>query len=401
MEQRAPQLLLSYDFPPMGGGIARWMGELAKRYPPGRLIVSTGQFGGGNLGDQQFVSCIDRLPMRSSRLRSLPGLVRWSRRAEALAVRHQAAFVWCGNLKPAAYPAKWVKTRVGVPYGVLLHGGDLLTLRHQVNRSYTKNRVACSLLDSAALLVCNSGYTAALCRSILGDLRLTALQDRVHTVPLGADRDVFRPGLDPSEVRRRYGLAGRRWLLSVARLTRHKGIDTGIRVVAQLASEYPDLGYAVVGTGDDLPELESLGRVLGVADRVKFLGQVPEADLPEVYNSAEIYLGLSRIMPERVEGFGISLAEASASGLSVIAGSSGGIPETVEDGVSGRLVSPEQVNDVSVAVRSLLNDRALASRLGAKGRERIERYYNWDRVAAELAQLGHEHGAQAPVPQFV
>ena len=397
----APQLLLSYDFPPMGGGIARWMGELAKRYPPGRLIVSTGQFGGGNLGDQQFVSCIDRLPIRSSRLRSLPGVVRWSHRADALARKHRAEFVWCGNLKPAAYPAKWVKTRVGVPYGVLLHGGDLLTLRHQVNRSYTKNRVACSLLDSAALLVCNSGYTATLCRSILGDLRLTALQDRVHTVPLGADRDVFRPGLDPSEVRRRYGLAGRRWLLSVARLTRHKGIDTGIRVLAQLASEYPDLGYAVVGTGDDLPELESLGRVLGVADRIKFLGQVPEADLPEVYNSAEIYLGLSRIMPERVEGFGISLAEASASGLPVVAGSSGGIPETVEDGVSGRLVSPEQVNDVSVAVRSLLNDRALASRLGAKGRERIERYYNWDRVAAELAQLGHEHGAQAPVPQFV
>jgi phosphatidylinositol alpha-1,6-mannosyltransferase len=401
MEQKAPQLLLSYDFPPMGGGIARWMGELAKRYPSGRLIVSTGQFGEGDLGDQQFVSCIDRLPIRSSRLRSLPGVVRWSRRAEALAMKHRAEFVWCGNLKPAAYPAKWVKTRVGVPYGVLLHGGDLLTLQHQVSRSYTKNRVARSLLDSAALLVCNSGYTAALCRSILDDLRLTAPQDRVHTVPLGADPNLFRPGLDPSEVRRRYGLAGRRWLLSVARLTRHKGIDTGIRVLAQLAPEYPDLGYAVVGTGDDLPELERLGGVLGVADRIKFLGPVPEADLPELYNCAEIYLGLSRIMPERVEGFGISLAEASASGLPVIAGNSGGIPETVEDGVSGRLVSPEQVNEVSAVVRSLLNDRSLASRLGAKGRERVERYYNWDRVAAELAQLGHEHGAQAPVPQFV
>jgi len=202
-------------------------------------------------------------------------------------------------------------------------------------------------------------------------------------------------------VRRRYGLDGRRWLLSVARLTRHKGIDMGIQVLAQLAPEYPDLGYAVVGTGDDLPELESLGRGLGVADRIKFLGQVPEADLPEVYNSAEIYLGLSRIMPERVEGFGISLAEASACGLPVIAGTSGGIPETVENEVSGLLVSPEQVNQVSAAVRSLLNDRLLASKLGARGRERVERYYNWDRVAAELVRLGHEHGAHAPVPRPV
>ena len=85
----------------------------------------------------------------------------------------------------------------------------------------------------------------------------------------------------------------------------------------------------------------------------------------------------------------------------MVAGSSGGIPETVEDGLSGRLVSPEQVKEVCAVVRSLLNDRSLASRLGAKGRERVERYYNWDRVAAELAQLGHEHGTHAPVPQLM
>jgi phosphatidylinositol alpha-1,6-mannosyltransferase len=400
MGEMGTQLLLSYDFPPMGGGIARWMGELAKRYPAGRLIVSTGQFGEGELQDEQFANPIDRLPVPSSRLRSVPGIIRWSRRADALARTHQVEFVWCGNLKPAAYAAKWVKSRAGVPYGILLHGGDLLILRHQISRSSAKRRTARSLLDSAALLVCNSGYTAALCRALIGDLGMAALQERVHTVPLGADPDIFRPGLNTSEVRQRYGLDGRRWLLSVARLTRHKGIDVGIQVLAQLAPEYPDLGYAVVGTGDDLPELTSLGRGLGINDRIRFLGRVPEADLPGVYNSAEIYLGLSRIMTERVEGFGISLAEASACGLPVIAGTSGGIPETVEDQVSGLLVNSEQVYRVSAAVRSLLNDRSLASKLGAKGRERVERYYNWDRVAAELARLGHEHGTQAQIPQL-
>ena len=235
---------------------------------------------------------------------------------------------------------------------------------------------------------------------VLGDLGVPATHGRVHTVPLGADPQVFRPGLDPAAVRRRYGLDGRRWVLSVARLTRHKGIDMGIQALAQLAPDYPDLGYAVVGTGDDLSELASLGQILGIADRIKFLGQVPDADLPAVYNAAEIYLGLSRIMPERVEGFGISLAEASACGLPVIAGTTGGIPETVEDEVSGLLVNPEQVNEVSGAVRSLLSDRSLASKLGAKGRERVERYYNWDRVAAELARLGYEHGVQAQLPRL-
>jgi phosphatidyl-myo-inositol dimannoside synthase len=395
MAQPGLQLLLSYDFPPMGGGIARWMGELAKRYPPGKLIVSTGQVAEGELKDQQLVNRIDRLPVPSTRLRTVAGIVRWSRRAAALASSHRAEFVWCGNLKPAAYPARWVRTRVGVPYGVLLHGGDLLILQRQALRSSVKRRAARALLDSASLLVCNSGYTTALCRSALEQLGLAVLHDRVHTVPLGADPQVFRPGLDPGDVRRRYGLDGRRWLLSVARLTRHKGVDTGIRVLADLAPEFPDLGYAVVGTGEELPELQGLVDELDLSDRVKFMGPVPDADLPAVYNCAEIYLGLSRVMSERVEGFGISLVEASACGLPVVAGRTGGIPEAVQDGVTGLLVDSDQPDEAAEAVRSLLVDRSQAAKLGARGRERVEQYYNWDRVAADLARLGHEYGRQS------
>src|SRR5688500_13174084 len=125
------QLLLSYDFPPIGGGIARWMSELAKRYPPGSLVVSTGQYPGSREVDQHSPNPIDRVPIHSSRLRTLPGLLLWSRRVERLARLLGAEFMWCGNFKPAAYPAKWTRRRLGTPYGILLHGGDLLILRHQ------------------------------------------------------------------------------------------------------------------------------------------------------------------------------------------------------------------------------------------------------------------------------
>src|SRR3954464_2634910 len=101
----------------MGGGISRWMGELAMRFPPGRLVVSTGAAGSAPT-DESFPNRIDRLPIPANRLRTVEGIVLWARRAAALATENLAESVWCGNLKPAGYPARWVNSRLSVPYGV-------------------------------------------------------------------------------------------------------------------------------------------------------------------------------------------------------------------------------------------------------------------------------------------
>lgn len=387
-----PQLLLTYDFPPMGGGIARWMGELAKRYPSGSLVVCTGQHPNTTLVDRQFPNLVERLSIPSHRLRTVQGLLIWSRRVEQLAGILRAEFIWCGNIKPAAYPARWAKARLGVPYGILLHGGDLLILRKQIQRSKVKRRTARELLGSAAALVTNSSWTRDLCRIVLEELDAGASRDRIQTVPLGTDPEFFRPGLDRSEVRARYHLDQGRWLISVARLTPHKGIDTGIRALAQLRSRYPDLAYAVVGTGDEISKLQRLAHALGVADHVRFLSDVPDRDLPGLYNCAEVYLGLSRLMEQSVEGFGISLVEAAACGIPVVAGQDGGIPDAVRQGETGLLVDTEQVDQVCSALREVLDDPVLAARLGKNGRLAVETYYNWDRVAADIARIGHELG---------
>jgi phosphatidyl-myo-inositol dimannoside synthase len=375
----------------MGGGIARWMGELAKRFPPGSLVVSTAQHPPASGSNPVLPTLIDRLPIESQRLRTIQGNWHWSRRAAQLVRSHGVAFVWCGNIKPAAYPARWVKLRLGVRYGILLHGGDLLILRHQARSSRLKRYTARALLGGASVLVGNSRWTADLCRQVMADLGVDLQRVAVEVVPLGTDPAVFRPGLDTGPVRQRYRLDQRRWLLSVARLTRHKGIDVAIRVVADLASEFPDLGYIVVGTGEELPALQSLASSFGVADRVRFLTDVPDSDLPGLYNCAEVYLGLSRLMEQRVEGFGISLVEASACGLPVLAGRSGGIPDAVREGETGLLVDAEQAGLVSHLLRRLLQDRKLAARLGAGGREAAESYFNWDRVIAEVMRIGETY----------
>jgi phosphatidylinositol alpha-1,6-mannosyltransferase len=391
----SPHLLLTYDFPPIRGGIARWMAELAKRYPAGSLVVSTGQCGDSSDVDAGFPNRVDRLGIPSRRLRTIQGILLWSRRVAVLARSTDAEFIWCGNVKPAAYPAKWTMERTGVPYGILFHGGDLLILQHQIHQSAVKRTAAAALLSSAAVLVANSEWTRDRCLTVLSELDLDVPADRVRVVPLGADPAFFRPGLDTRDVRSRYGLEGGRWLVSVARLTRHKGIDTALKALARLRPRYPDLRYVVVGSGEERDALEAEARELGVAEQVRFLTDVPDRDLPAIYNCAEIYLGVSRLMEQRVEGFGISLAEASACGLPVIAGRSGGIPAAVRDGETGVLVDADGVDPVVEAVSGLLGDPARRARLGGAGRRAVESHYNWDRVTSDLRRIGHELGVAA------
>jgi phosphatidylinositol alpha-1,6-mannosyltransferase len=385
------QFLLSYDFPPMGGGIARFMGELTKRYAPGSLIVSTGQYPNSAAVDEQLPNRVERLRVPSKRLRTLQGVLLWSRQAALSARSLRPEFIWCGNFKPAAYPAKWVQRQFGTPYGIMLYGTELLLLQHRLKRSVLKRRIARSLLGSAAVLLTISQYTRALCLAVLEDLGFQKGQIDVRVVPLGTDPCQFRPGIDTRAARSRYGLESGCWLLTVARLAAHKGIDTVIRAMAVLRDEYPDLRYAVVGSGIGLAQLQALARSLEVSDRVRFLTDVPDEDLPPLYNSADLYLGVSRPVELMIEGFGISLSEASACGIPVIGSSTGGIPDLVRDGETGLLVDTESPEAVAGAVQLLLRERDLARRLGAAARRAVESFYNWDRVAEDVVGIGNEH----------
>jgi len=179
--------------------------------------------------------------------------------------------------------------------------------------------------------------------------------------------------------------------VTVARLEKHKGIDTVLEALPTIAERAPDVRYAVAGGGPERESLERLAHKLGVADRVRFLGQVSERDLPALYNLATVYVGASR-RGERigVEGFGIALVEASACGVPVVGGNSGGVPDAVRDGETGFLVPPEEPAAVVEAVCRLLDDPALARRLGAAGRRAVETYYNWDRVVRDIRAIESE-----------
>ena len=388
----ATSLLLAHEFPPARGGVARVMGEIARRHPAGTLVVSTGSERAGPASAEGIAAQVDRLPLSPRQLRTLPGLLLWSRRATSLARLAKAAFVWSGHLKPTGYVARWVRERLGTPYGLLVYGADVLALRHQMQRLPGQRRAVQGLFQSAAVVVAVSEWTRDQCLGLMGELEVNASQLQVQVVPLGADPAVFHPGSGDEALRRRLGMNDGTWLLTVGGSAPHKGVDTVLRALASLKQRYPLLRYAVAGAGAHTEALRRLADAHGVGDRVIFAPDIPDAELPGLYTSADIYLGVSRREGRSVEGFGIAIAEAAASGLPVIAGRSGGIPEMVRDGETGLLVDPERVGPLVEAIAALVDDPARAKSLGAAGRAGVEQYFNWDRAVGELRGIAERKG---------
>ena len=384
--------LLTGEFPPMQTGIARMMGEVTRRYPRGELLVSTGQHRDSLDSDVRFTgggTIVDRLPVPSKALRNLAGLLFWSRRVATLARQFKPRFAWCDSIRPCTYPAKWVHERIGTRYGVFVHGGDLLKELHAIHHSSFARKTAKALFGSAVAVVANSQWTREQAQTVLRELGLDPLAEHVKLVPLGTDPEQFRPGIDTAAVRRRYKLNGSGpWVLTVARLEPYKGVDTALKAVAHVRAAGHDVQYLVVGSGKKRKAYERLADELGIGEHVRFVGNVPEAELPAMFNVATAYLGVSRRADgSRVEGFGVALAEASACGLPVIAGQSGGLAEAVHDGETGLVVDPDEFEAVAAALTRLLDDQLLARRLGQAGRKAIETYYNWDRVIRDLRDI--------------
>ncbi len=383
-------LLLAHDFPPMGGGIARALGALAEADPE-RLAVSSGRSPGADRWDRHADVTVRRVPVPAAKLRSVAGLLRWTRSAEELADEIGAGFVWAGNLKPAGYVARWLAGRRGLPYGLIVYGLDIALLKAQAATSRRRRMVARALVGGAAGTIAISRWTADQFGALAESIGIPAAGRRVRVIPLGADPDIFRPDVELGPVMARHRIGVRPWLLTVARLVPHKGIDTALAAVARLPVE---VGYLVAGEGPDRLRLEALAQQLGIADRVRFLGAVSDADLPALYRAASVYVGLSREEGPEAEGFGLSLVEAQAVGRPVVASRAGGIADAVEDLVAGVLVPPDDAGAAAAAIGELLRHPGRAEELGRAGRKAVETRLNWGRVAADLAAAEREFSSE-------
>ena len=163
---------------------------------------------------------------------------------------------------------------------------------------------------------------------------------------------------------------------------RYKGADTLISALPRVLPAVPDTVLVLVGDGEDRPRLEQLAREHGIADRTRFLYGLTQEELFASYAHCDVFA-----LPSSGEGFGLVFLEAMAHGKPVIGGAHGGIPDVIEDGVTGLLVPHGDIARLSRALESLLADPARASEMGARGRERVQTTYTFAQFQSRLTQV--------------
>ncbi|HOJ76715.1 MAG TPA: DUF1957 domain-containing protein [Bacillota bacterium] len=171
-------------------------------------------------------------------------------------------------------------------------------------------------------------------------------------------------------------------LFFCGRLVREKGVQDLIQAYAGIAGLYPDSELLIAGSGPYMHELQDLTRHLNLESRVKFLGFISE----QVRNQylAEVNIA---IFPSLYEPFGIVALEAMAAGVPVIASKTGGLGETVQDGVNGLTFTPGDVNELQRCLLKLIQSQPLADYLSVRSKEIVLRDYTWDAVARQTAQV--------------
>jgi glycosyltransferase involved in cell wall biosynthesis len=198
--------------------------------------------------------------------------------------------------------------------------------------------------------------------------------DRIHIVHCGVKPDRYAGGTPAP----RQG--GECRLLFVGRLAPVKGLRLLIEAMRRLADDISSLRLVVVGDGPDRRILEDLARPLG--DKVRFTGYLSQAEVAGTMQEADIV-----VLPSFAEGVPVVLMEAFAGSRPVIATQVAGVGELVENGTSGLLVPPGDVESLTRAIQTLAADPDLQSAMGARGRARVEAEFDIDIEAARLAAL--------------
>ncbi len=364
-------LLVTNDFPPKTGGIQSYLWELWRRLPPQEVTVLTTPHASAARFDADQAFRIERT--REPVLLPNPLLVRHIRR---LAEEVGAEVV---VLDPAL-PLGMVGPSLGRPYAVVLHGSEVTV----PGRLPASRQLLTRVLHRAALIIAAGGYPEAEARRAAGAQALPP----IVRIPPGVDtgRFVPLPAIERARVRARLGIdPGARLVLSISRLVPRKGMDTLIDAAASLAADYPSLRVAIGGSGRDRGRLET--RIARTGAPARLLGWVADADLPDLYAAADIFVLCCRDRWGGLEqeGFGIIFLEAASAGLVSVAGRSGGSAEAVIDGETGLVVdNPSDPGALASALRVLLEDPGLARRQGEAARVRAERVFGYDGLAAAL-----------------
>lgn len=369
--QEFNSLVLTQDFPPIMGGVSVYVKNLFKNWS-GRATILAPLCNESSKEVFMPNIVVKRIPMdmrRGSFVAYFKRQLSIYKESRKVINKEKIHVVQCTHIA-SGLAALIIKKIHSVPYVLYSYGSEISGQPGVVRRNLTR-----AILRNAMCIVTMSNFTKQ------AIMKYGVDKNKIRFL-VGVDVEQFSRIGDIEKTKKKYGISGSPIVLTIARLMEHKGIDTVIKSVKEIVHKAPKLLYLVIGEGPYRENLESLIKKLNVEKNVKFLGSIPNEKLQDeteaFYSVCDLFLMISRNINDiETEGFGLVFLEAGLSKKAVVGGDSGGIRDAVVDGVTGKLVDPNNSAKVSECILSLLENRSLSDKMGVNGYKRAVKLFNW------------------------
>jgi phosphatidylinositol alpha-1,6-mannosyltransferase len=363
-------LCITNDFGPRAGGIESFVIGLVERFPRNSVIVYTSSQPGDRAWDSKWLENYGVKVIRDRSKILLPTF-RVGRNLRKIVEIEKVESVFFGAAAPLGLLAKGLRSAGVKKIVALTHG-------HEVwwSKVFPFNLALFRIGNSVDNLTYLGSYTKS---QISRSLSAKAEQAMVKIAP-GIDVEHFKPSQESRKMRADLGIEEKKVIVSVGRLVHRKGQDRLIQALPKIQKEIPNVHLLLVGQGPYQKNLEKIAKDLEVTDLVSFVGRVQSVDLPKYICAGDLFAmpSRSRLAGLEVEGLGIVYLEASACGLPVLAGNSGGAPDAVVDGVTGFCVNGNDVAEIATKAIEILADATLAKKMGKQGRVWVEQNWRWE-----------------------
>ncbi len=371
-------LCITNDFGPRTGGIETFVIGLIERLPNNTVIVYTNAQDKSEEYDQRWRDDfgVEVIRDKARILLPTPGVAYC---ISALVKDRSIKTAFFGAAAPLALLTPTLR-RAGVKKVVALTHG------HEV--WWSKIWPFTWAIKSIARNVDHLTYLGEFTRKAISRVISDSARASMVKIAPGIDTDHFAP-VDSTDVKKSLGLTEKKVIVSVGRLVHRKGQDVLITAMPEILREIPDAHLLLIGEGPYRQYLESQVKKLKIDSHVSFIGRISYADLPRYICLGEVFAmpARSRLAGLEVEGLGIVYLEASACGLPVIAGNSGGAPDAVREGVTGVVVDGRDRQTVAQSITELLAAPERARSMGLAGRAWIIEEWRWQIWSERFAEI--------------
>jgi len=369
--------IMCQDFPPLIGGIAAHVYELSKALVKhGNEVHAIVPKYPYNLAWEETIDGIHVHRVFQIRKRLLSGnlyIPFGILKLRSILKKYSIEVVHYHSSYPESIITKFVKD---IPVIFTLHDSGFLEMaqkkRHRRNLEFRLSHVDAVIGPSQELADTPTRFGVSPNKTVF--------------ISNGVDPDKFNPEIEGLRIRKKYGIASSETIvLCPRRLEPKNGVRYLIDAIPDIVKKFEWVKFMIVGEGGykkERQKMETRIKEFGLESKVIFTGDVPNIEMPEFFAASDIV-----VLPSLIEATSIAGLEAMSSGKALVGTTVGGIPQIIDDGVTGILVPPRNSELLAKAIVTLLTDKGLRERMGINARKRVENEFSWDVIAKKTLKV--------------